>query len=157
MSVPEIDLNIQAGRIALYQAVSILPVFLEQDAHSIADALGMREMEDKIKRYRSTESFRGKAGEILNHSVDGLILCGLGSKQDFHPDRVAALFRKLGAMLVKHKGVHFNIIFSAELDSALENFTLMATDPDEALAVILDNKAKKKTQKKTKKNQKEDR
>ena len=128
MSVPKIDLKFKAGRVTSKKlsVISILPVFSDQEPATVARILEKPEMQEKIIQLRKTGAFRGARGEIMNLALEGTILCGLGKRKTFHPDSSSAMFRGLGARMVKYREVVFNVIFSEELQEVVKRYDSIA-------------------------------
>ena len=149
MPLPPSPLKFSESRIALKEAVTILPVFSDQSPESIVKDLGDKELLTKISYIMNSRTFRSLPGEILNYSADRFMLAGLGKQRNFQPETAAALFRKLGALIVRDNKTHYNIVFSDELKEILEEYFAQAENPDAALEEFLKSQPVKKKKKKT--------
>ena len=143
MPLPKLNITIEPGAGAGPEKNSVLfiPIFSDQDAASVAAAVQRPELKETFSSLKESAVFSAESGEIWNQQPDGYILAGLGSSDDFHPDKISTLFRNLGKYAIKYKNISISVLFSERLSEVLAGFSQMVSDPDSFLV-----KSRKKTE-----------
>ena len=116
-------------------------LFAEDSLSQISLDMRLPDIKGILEKNVSSGNFRSALGEIFYLSHQNIILCGLGKKSKWHPEKMAELFRKLGVKLALLKNTSVEITMLQSIAQAVQYHRDQATQRSERLRLDLSAKA----------------
>ena len=130
--LPQSKLQFHAANVKKIPEMRFIPVFAGQPPGDLAKFLELPDLETKIQTANRSGLFTGKMNEYLSLISEGVILGGLGQKENFHPDRLATLMRSFGARVLSLKVSEVHVVISDEIATVVENFAQLTSEPGQS-------------------------
>lgn len=107
--------------------ILIVPVFSDETPAEIASTAGVPALRKVLDLHRSLGAFKAESQQSIHLAEHGVLLGGLGARDRFHPETVAALFRQLGERTARYKDVALDILISPALAGAVADYSAAVT------------------------------
>ena len=123
---PKQNFVFQIGRIThpAKHHLRFFPIFSDESGQDIAHEFDSLDLKSLLEKHSAVGTFKASAGELLPLVAQGLILGGLGKRENFHPETACALFRALGTKLAKLEDLSLDVTFTAPFSEALNEHYL---------------------------------
>ncbi len=131
-------------------------LFAEDTPSQLSLDMRLPDIKNILEKNASSGNFRSAFGEIFYLSHQNIILCGLGKKNKWHPEKIAELFRKLGAKLSSFRNTSVEIIMLQGIVQAVQYHRDQETRRSERLRLNLSAKARSASKNKSSSHSKED-
>ncbi len=142
---PQSKFSFKAGKVSpLANHLSFFPIFKNRQAVSIAKQIGKPELRTVIEKHFTLGNFKANVGTLLFLPEAGLVLGGLGSVENWHPEKSCELFYALGRQLSFLKEPSVNIMIDAELAEMIEKYAASEKSFGEQLTLQIGKRSYRK-------------